>query len=206
MGEWKVEDVVKQGEDRIEFEKVLGYQQHNRAGLGFIKQTEVPPKQTHDYRKLVSDKVHDLEEEWYFAKAVQLRLQGNWTRWCNYIQNELSWKHLLVISHCILSMFAPPLMFSPGCKVALSQGRYTFRHDSILIVLHDSLSKFLSSMSAVKACLSLSSCFVKQGKRFCASKKKPHVGIFHVFCIFCMFIQAFTPPLLILYKTLQCNV
>ena len=62
------------------FEKVLGYHQHNRSGLGSIKQTEVPPKQTHDYRKLVSDKVHDLEEEQYFAKAVQLRLQGNWTR------------------------------------------------------------------------------------------------------------------------------
>ena len=90
VGEWKVEDVVKQGEDKIEFEKVLGYQQHNRAGLGSIKQTEVPPKQTHDYLKLVSDKVHDLEEERYFAKPVQLRLQGNWTRWCNYIQNELS--------------------------------------------------------------------------------------------------------------------
>ena len=64
-----------------------------------------------------------------------------------------------------------------GCKVALSQGRYTFRHDSILRVLHNSLSKFLSSMSPVKACLSLSSYFVKQGKRLFFSKKKPHVGI-----------------------------
>ena len=97
--------VVKQGEDKIEFEKVLGYHQHNRAGLGFIKQTEVPPKQTHDYRKLVSDKVHDLEEEQYFAKAVQLRVQGNWTRWCNYIKNELSWKHLLVTSPPRLTSF-----------------------------------------------------------------------------------------------------
>ena len=92
VGEWKVEDVVKQGEDKIKFEKILGY---NRAGLGSIKQTEVPQKQIHDYRKLVSDKVHELEEERYFAKAVQLRLQGNWTRWCKYIQNELSWKHVL---------------------------------------------------------------------------------------------------------------
>ena len=66
-----------------------------------------------------------------------------------------------------------------GCKVALSQGRYTFRHDSILRVLRNSLSKFLSSMSPVKACLSLSSCFVKQGKILCSSKKKPHVGILH---------------------------
>ena len=61
LKEWKVEDVVKQGEDKIEFEKVLGYHQNNHAGLGFIKQTEVPPKQAHDYRKLVSDKVHYLE-------------------------------------------------------------------------------------------------------------------------------------------------
>ena len=68
VGEWKVEDVAKQGEDKIEFEKVLGYHQHNRAGLGFIKQTEVPPKQTHDYRKLVSDKVHDLEESGILQK------------------------------------------------------------------------------------------------------------------------------------------
>ena len=87
VGEWKVEDVVKQGGDKIEFEKVLGYHQHNRAGLGSIKQTKVPPKQT-----------HDLEEERYFAKGVQLPLQGNWTRLCNYIHNELSWKHLLVTS------------------------------------------------------------------------------------------------------------
>ena len=66
-----------------------------------------------------------------------------------------------------------------GCKVALSQGRCTFRHDSILRVLHNSLSKFLSSMSPVKACPSLSSCFVKQGKKVSSSKKKPHVGILH---------------------------
>ena len=211
VGEWKVEDVVKQGEDKIDFEKVLGYHQHNRAGLGFIKQTEVPPKQTHDYRKLVSDKVHDLEEERYFAKAVQLRVQGNWTRWCNYIQNELSWKHLLVTSPrltsfvlgatfdtlpsptnlkrwhitteadcplCSVKICTTAHVLS-GCKVALSQGRYTFRHDSILRVLHNTFSKFLSSMSPVKACPSLSSCFVKQGKRFYSSKKKPHVGILH---------------------------
>ena len=211
VGEWKVEDVVKQGEDKIEFEKVLGYHQHNRAGLGFIKQTEVPPKQTHVYRKLVSDKVHDLEEERYFAKAVQLRVQGNWTRWCNYIQNELSGKHLLVTSPrltsfvlgatfdtlpsptnlkrwhitteadcplCSIKICTTAHVLS-GCKIALSQGRYTFRHDSILRVLHNTFSKFLSSMSPVKACPSLSSFFVKQGKRFYSSKKKPHIGILH---------------------------
>ena len=123
----------------------------------------------------------------------------------NYIQNELSWKHLLVTSPrltsfvlgatfdtlpsptnlkrwhitaeadcslCSVKVCTTAHVLS-GCKVALSQGRYTFRHDSILRALHNSLSKFLFSMSPVKACRSLSSCFVKQGKRFCSSKKKP---------------------------------
>ena len=34
-------------------------------------------------------------------------------------------------------------------------------------------------MCPVKACPSLSSCFVKQGKKVSSSKKKPHVGILH---------------------------
>ena len=142
VGEWKVEDVVKQGEDKIEFEKVLGYHQHNCAGLGSMKQTEVPPKQTHDYRnwcptKFMIWKKSDISQNLcsYAFKA---------TRWCNYIQNELSWKHLLVTSsrltsfvlgatfdtlpfptnlkrwhitaertaHCVLLRFVTPLMFS----------------------------------------------------------------------------------------------
>ena len=37
VGEWKVEDVVKQGQHKIEFEKLLGYHQRNCAGLGSIK-------------------------------------------------------------------------------------------------------------------------------------------------------------------------
>ena len=196
------------GEYKIEFEKVLGYHQHNRAG--FIKQTEVPPKQTRDYPKLVSDKVDDLEEEWYSTKALQIRLQGNWTSWCNYGQNELSWKHLLIttprLSSFMLGATADTLP-SPmnlkcrhitteadcslcsvnicttahvlfGCKVAHSQGRYSFCRVSILRVLPNSLSKLLSSMSPVKACTSLSSCSVKW-KRFCSCKKKPCVGILH---------------------------
>ena len=143
------------------------------------------------------DKVHDLEEERYFAKAVQLRLHGNWTRWCNYIQNELSWKHLLVTSPRLTSFVLGETfdtLPSPmnlrrrhitteadcslcsvkvcttahvlcGCKVALSQGRYTFRHDLILRVLHNSLSKLLSSMCPVKAycAYNVRSCFRRLG-------------------------------------------
>ena len=160
----------------------------------------------------MSEKVHDLEEERYFAKAVQLRLQGNWTRWCNYIQNELSWKHLLVTSPRLTS-FVLGATFdtlpSPtnlkrwhitteadcslcsakvcttahvlsGCKVALSQGRYTFRHDSILRVLHNSFSKFFIFNESCEGLSILVVVFCQTGKKeFSSSKKKPHVGILH---------------------------
>ena len=66
-----------------------------------------------------------------------------------------------------------------GCKVGLNQGRYTFRHDSILRVLHKSLSDFISSLTPVKTSPSLSSSFVKAGLKVSSSKKKPHLGILH---------------------------
>ena len=71
-------------------------------------------------------------------------------------------------------------MFSLAAKLLSVRVDITIRHDSILRVLQNSFSKFfLSPMSPVKACPSLSSCFVKQGKIFYSSKKKPHIGILH---------------------------
>ena len=149
---WPIQiyEVKKQGEDKIEFEKVLGYHQHNHAGLDFIKQTEVPPKQTHNYRKLVSDKVHDLEEERYLAKAVQLHREGNWARWCNYIQNELSWKHLLVTSPRVTSF--------------------------VLGATFDTLSSptiFILSYFIFRPVYPCRRVLLNRGKKICSSKKKP---------------------------------
>ena len=211
VGRWIVEDAVRQGEEKIEFERVLGYHQLNRAGLGSVKHSPLPAKNTHAYRKLVSDKVSDLEEEQHLAKAVQLSLQGNWTRWCNYIKNDLSWKHLLAMPSrlttfvlgatfdtlnspsnlrrwhitteancdlCSVKVCTTAHVLS-GCKVALSQGRYTFRHDSILRVIGDSIADFLSNMSTVKSVYSLKTSFVKAGTRVKRAQKKPRIGIFH---------------------------
>ena len=107
---------------------------------------------------------------------MQLCLQGNWTRWYNYILNERSYKHLLVTSPrstvfvlgatfyalpsptnlkrwhitteadcslCSVKVCTTAHVLS-GCKVVLSQGRYTFPHDSILRVLHNSFISFVS--------------------------------------------------------------
>ena len=49
-------------------------------------------------------------DETYNSKAVQLPLQGQWTRWLRYIQQDFSWKSLLVslvnlILFCLSSTF-----------------------------------------------------------------------------------------------------
>ena len=48
----------------------------------------------------------ELDEELYHAKAVQLSVQGQWTKWCAYIKQDLSWNTLLgsppnLISFCL---------------------------------------------------------------------------------------------------------
>ena len=105
-GKWKVSNDIKEAEDLLHFKKVLGYHQTNRAGFGSFSTPEVPPKRSHEYRKLMSSLVDEADQGKFEAKAVQLSLQGQWTKWCNFVRFDLSWKTLLatpqpLISFCI---------------------------------------------------------------------------------------------------------
>ena len=98
------------------------------------------------------------------SKAVQLQVQGQWTRWLNYIQQDFSWATLVAMStnlalFCIASTFdtlpshtnlkrwritieavctlcskdvCTTTHILGACKVSLQQGRYTFRHGTVL--------------------------------------------------------------------------
>ena len=163
----------------------------DKAGFGSFKPTEVPPKRSHDYRKLIATKVTELEEEVCLAKAVQLHLHGNWTKWCDYTKTDLSWKFLLSLPQCLVSFFLGSTfdtLPSPsnlkrwkisaeahcflcrksicttahilsGCKIALVQGRYTYRHDSVLKVFESALSSFLTTLEPITVDNSLKACF-----------------------------------------------
>ena len=61
-GAWKVSDEVKKAESVLDFKKVLGYHQTNRAGLGSHSTPEVPSKRSHEYRKLISLIVEEAKE------------------------------------------------------------------------------------------------------------------------------------------------
>ena len=101
-GKWHAENSVWDAEDRLKFERILGHTQTGRAGFGLITRKKIPPKQSYEYRRLVTDTIKDFEEEVSMAKAVQLQVQGHWTKWCSYVKNDLSWKTLLAMSQSLL--------------------------------------------------------------------------------------------------------
>ena len=102
-GFWDVAEAVITAESKLEFQKLLGYHQTNRAGFGYFHQPETPAKHSHAYRKLVYSVLVEEDDEVFRAKAVQLHLQGYWMRWCDFMKNDLSWKTLLGMPSSLLS-------------------------------------------------------------------------------------------------------
>ena len=178
----------------------------------------IPHEKTHDYRKLVSSTNSAIDAEFEFSQAVQLSLQGQWTKWVNYVGNDFSWNTLFtmptnLVSFCIAATFNT--LPSPSnlarwhistegscflckksvctvahilgaCKVSLQQGRYTFRHDSVLSKLVESIKEFLKGAKPIPS-KNHTVKFVKAGTRSKNSYSKHHgilhlAGDWHVLC------------------------
>ena len=191
-GFWDLAEAVVDAESRLEFQKVIGYHQTSRAGFGSFKSPSI-----HKYRRLISNLVGEVDENAYNAKSVQLHLQGYWTKWCDFVKNDLSWKTLLVmpsslISFCLGATFdtlpSPSNLkrwrlitesscflcrksictsahVSGACKIALHQGRFSFRHDKVLCELVVILKNFLSSYKPNKSSVINFINFVREGKK-----------------------------------------
>ena len=160
---------------------------------------------------MVSSSAREIDEEVNFSKAVQLQVQGQWTRWSNYTQNNFSWSTLLatpanLISFCIGATYdtlpspsnlqrwkiitEPACFLCPkkycttahilgACPVALKQGRFTFRHDSVLREIVNSLRNFISKPFSLPTKRREKFIhFVKPGEYSKPKKNKPS-GILH---------------------------
>ena len=142
----------------------------NTVAMGWdIKISKIPSgKSSRDYRAFISSHHKEIEDTYAISKAVQLNVQGQWTGWLNYIQQNFSWKLLLAIPVNLTSFFISSTydtVPSPSnlkrwkltteascylcnkdryttcqtlgaCKVALSQGRFTFCHDNALTIYY----------------------------------------------------------------------
>ena len=77
----------------------------------YIKTSKVPSdKSSRGHTTFISSHHKEIEDTYAISKAVQLKVQGQWTRWLNYIQQNFSWKSLLAMpvnltSFCISSTY-----------------------------------------------------------------------------------------------------
>ena len=110
-GSWQVEKAAQACETDLKHKSIIGQHQHSRHGLGYIKTSKVPSdKSSRDYRTFISNHHKEIEDTYAISKAVQLKFQGQWTKWLNYIQQNFSWKSLLAMpvnltSFCISSTY-----------------------------------------------------------------------------------------------------
>ena len=85
-GTWKVEDAVSSCENDIKINQVCGNSYHNRRGLGYTTTPKVPRhKSSKHYRIYISEYHKSTDDTYSFSKAVQQQVQGQWTRWMNYV-------------------------------------------------------------------------------------------------------------------------
>lgn len=81
---------MKGAEGKLEFQKILGYHQCNKAGFVSQLVSEVPSKRSYVCKKLVSSLVEKSDQCIFDAKAVQLSIQGQLTKWSNYVRMDYS--------------------------------------------------------------------------------------------------------------------
>ena len=110
-GSWKVEDAVLSCENDIKISQVCGNSHYNRHRLGYSTPPKVPKnKSSKHYRRYISAHHETINDTYGFSKVVQLQVQGQWTRWMNYLQQDFSWASLMAMpanltSFCLASTY-----------------------------------------------------------------------------------------------------
>ena len=97
-GKWAPTDAVAIAETRLDFQKTMGSHQSDKGGFGASSIREIPAKTSHAYLNLLSSVQEAAEEEKTLARAVSLKLLGQWTKWSTYGRMDLSWKSILSMS------------------------------------------------------------------------------------------------------------
>jgi hypothetical protein len=205
---WSASKAVEEAESRLRHKDIIGAVCQGRQGLGTTETQYWKGANAAKRRELVQREIREKEEEQRRSKAVEMGCQGAWTRWqtedraltwaeiWRYPPYQLQfllrsvydtlpsqanlhrWK-LVDTPDCNLCGARGTLdHVLSSCHVALTQGRYTWRHDQVLREVADTLERERKSRNKPanpKAGLIM---FVKEGQ----TKKPPPVtatGILH---------------------------
>ena len=107
---WEVATAAKSADSALLFRDMFGSPHIGKRGLGFEKVPPVAPKGSKQHRDQVRDVERARNDESDLVSAVSKAVQCHWTRWVNYIQNDLSWSKALsmppnLLSFCLQSTY-----------------------------------------------------------------------------------------------------
>ena len=176
---WSARAAVAESESSLQLKDVIGNTCIGRQGIGMSQFKEWNKAQGKAKKDMVLGEVRKEEEQKRRSKAVELAKQGAWTRWNlpeRQVSWPELWKlEPARISFLLRSVYdtlpSPANLHTwgltedpschlcggrgtmahilSGCKTALQQGRYRWRHDQVLAVLADSLEKERKQKRAV---------------------------------------------------------
>ena len=167
----KTEERVKEAKERLRMEEVMGIPNRGKEGLGLNpKRYYSQSNSKQEKRGMVVEKVREAEEERRRVKMTGLAKQGGHLRW-EVPERKITPRDLVLMPEerfkflvkSVYDLLPTPqnkkLWFGEneecqlcgergtlthilsGCKVALAQGRYTWRHDQVLRELAECVEK-----------------------------------------------------------------
>ena len=192
---WAASNAIKEAESSLRTRDIVGLPCIGRQGLGanqFQPWTKAGPKER---RGLVQAEVRSLEDEGRRAKAVEQGSQGAWTRWDlpkRKITWADLWRlepfRISFLLRAVYDTLPSPVCLHrwgmrddpscmlcgkrgtlahvlSGCKTSLTQGRYRWRHDRVLLVLADILERERVKKHQPKTKRSQGITFMKEGAK-----------------------------------------
>ena len=185
---------VKQAKSRLQMQEIIGIPNKGREGLGMRGRQYYSKSTKKGKRDLVVQEIRNKEEEIRKANMTSFSKQGAQLRWevpQKYLkQNEIIKTSGARISFLIKSVY--DLLPTPanknkwfktedkcklcgeegtlqhilaGCKVALHQGRYKWRHDKVLKKIAESIEKRIKINNNARVEIETGVQFIREGEK-----------------------------------------
>ena len=192
---------IDDAKSRLKMRDIVGVPNRGREGLGLTKAQYYQSSTKREQRKMVTGTIREMEEEKRNIKMVQLAKQGACTRW-EVPAKQLSHREVLETSTTSLKFLVKSvydLLPTPAnknvwfgseekcllcggesnlnhvlasCKVALSQGRYRWRHDQVLKEIARLTEEKVTHSERQPQTQQKRICFVKEGNKTKAAQSK----------------------------------
>ena len=95
------------------------------TGLGLTTSKFWKNKSSRDYRKYISNHQITIDDTYGISKAVQLQVQGQWTRGLNYNQQDFTWVTLIAMSANLTSFYLHSTFDTLPSPIDLKRWRIT---------------------------------------------------------------------------------